>query len=153
MAEPEYEARGITVRDVAPAVFIESCARTSRTATASRSPSGATSSRRASTRSSRRRTRTGTSSRKASIARKVYLKPGIGIGALPQVVRRPVPPGLARQVLPEGGGGRHPLRAPAARGDQGPREDGDRRPRDHARVGGQQDADHRRPGRPRRRDE
>lgn len=50
-----------------------------------------------------------------------------------QVVWRPVPPWGPAQVLPKSCRGAHPVHPPAARGDQGHREDGERRPHDHSR--------------------
>ena len=82
MAEPEYEARGITVRDVAPAVFIEAYALHLKNSDRFEIPKWTD------------LVKTGVHKelaptnedwyfvRAASIARKVYLKPGIGIGAL-----------------------------------------------------------------------
>lgn len=83
MAEaPEYEARGITVRDVAPATFIEAYALHLKNSDRFEIPKWCD------------MVKTGVHKelaptnedwyfvRAASIARKVYLKPGIGIGAL-----------------------------------------------------------------------
>lgn len=82
MAGVEYEARGITVRDVAPAVFIEAYALHLKNSDRFEIPKWTD------------LVKTGVHKelaptnedwyfvRAASIARKVYLKPGIGIGAL-----------------------------------------------------------------------
>ena len=82
MAETEYEARGITVRDVAPATFIEAYAQHLKNSDRFEIPKWCDI------------VKTGVHKelapsnedwyfvRAASIARKVYLKPGIGVGAL-----------------------------------------------------------------------
>ena len=78
----EYEARGITVRDVAPAVFIEAYALHLKNSDRFEIPKWTD------------LVKTGVHKelgptdddwyfvRAASIARKVYLKPGVGVGAL-----------------------------------------------------------------------
>lgn len=82
MAETEYEARGITVRDVAPAAFIDAYAFHLKNSDRFEIPKWTD------------LVKTGVHKelaptnedwyfvRAASVARKVYLKPGIGIGAL-----------------------------------------------------------------------
>lgn len=83
MAEqPEYEARGITVRDVAPATFIESYALHLKNSDRFEIPKWCDI-----VKTGVHKELAPTSEdwyfvRAASIARKVYLKPGIGIGAL-----------------------------------------------------------------------
>ena len=128
----EYEARGITVRDVAPAVFIEAYALHLKNSDRFEIPKWTD------------LVKTGVHKelgptdddwyfvRAASIARKVYLKPGVGGRRAAEVVRRPVPARRARQDVPARRRRPHPQRAAAARGDEGRREDGVGRPADHA---------------------